>query len=170
LYATSTCILLDEIVVALSALRLHELGWGPVEIAVAMTALSVGDVLGALLNERLLGHFSPRRLMACSALGSIVCLALFIAAPTAPIACAALLVLGFCSAPHYPLLQASAYELLPRQPGVVNALAEAFVLLELLLPLAVGALAERYGLALALGSLMFEPLIVLLVARITRPR
>ncbi|HKP61832.1 MAG TPA: MFS transporter [Polyangiales bacterium] len=170
LYAASTCILLDEVVVGMAALRLHELAWSPSAIAAALSAHSCGGVVGALWNERLLGRWSPRRLMACSALGSIGCLGLFIVAPSAPLACAALFLLGICSAPHYPLIQASAYELSPNQPGVVNALASALNFLELLLPLAVGALAERHGLHAALASLAFEPLFVLLVALVLRPR
>jgi predicted MFS family arabinose efflux permease len=169
-YAATTCILLDEVVVALSALRLHELGWPPSAIAGAMTGLSCGGVLGALWNERLLERCSPRKLMLWSALGSLGCLGLFIAAPSAPLACAALFVLGICASPHYPLIKASAYELVPNQPGVVNALGQAFVALELLLTLAVGAVAEHCGLALALASLMFQPLMLLLVALVSRPR
>jgi fucose permease len=164
LYAASTCILLDEVVVALSALRLYDHGWSPNAIAGAMTGLSCGGVLGALLNERLLGRWSPQRLMLLSGMGSISCLALFIAAPSAPIACAALLLLGVSASPHYPLIQATAYELLPNQPGVVNALGQLFVALEMFLPLAVGAIAEHFGLGAALASLMLEPLILLLVA------
>jgi MFS family permease len=170
LHAASTCILLDEVVVALAALRLHEHGWSTSAIAGALTGLSGGAVLGALLNEHLLGRWSPGRLMAFSALGSIGCLGLFIAAPSAGLACAALFLLGICSAPHYPLIQASAYELIPNQPGVVNAIAQVFVVLELLLPLAVGTVAERYGLGLALAALMLEPVILLVVALVCRAR
>jgi predicted MFS family arabinose efflux permease len=169
-YAATTCILLDEVVVALSALRLHELGWPPSAIAGAMTGLSCGGVLGALWNERLLERCSPRKLMLWSALGSVGCLGVFIAAPSAPLACAVLFLLGISASPHYPLIKASAYELVPNQPGVVNALGQAFVALELLLTLGVGALAEHCGLALALASLMFEPLMLLLVALVSRPR
>lgn len=162
----STCILLDEVVVAMAALRLHELGWSGERIAVALSALCAGGIGGALLNERLLAHWSPRALMVGSALASLVCLAAFIAAPSAWIACAALCLLGVSAAPQFPLVRASAFELVPRQPGLVNAVGQLFVGFELLLPLAIGALAERYGVAVGLAGLALQPLAILIAARL----
>jgi predicted MFS family arabinose efflux permease len=166
LAVSSTCILLDEVVCAMAALRLHEHGWSGERIAAALTALSAGGVAGALLNERLLARWSPRTLMFATALASLACLFAFIAAPSAWVACLALCLLGVSAAPHYPLVHASAFELVPRQPGLVNALGQLFIGFELLLPLAIGALAERYGLALALAALALQPLAVLVAARL----
>ncbi|HKU44527.1 MAG TPA: MFS transporter, partial [Polyangiales bacterium] len=124
----ATCILLDEVVVAMAALRLHDdYRWSEEHIAMLLTALSAGGVVGGLLNEQLLARWSPRALMIGSALSSLVCLAGFILSPAGWIACAALCLLGVTAAAHYPLVHASAFELVPRQPGLVNALAQLFV-------------------------------------------
>jgi hypothetical protein len=91
-------------------------------------------------------------------------LALFIAAPWAWLEFAALFVLGCFAACHYPLVKGTAYALAPGQPGLVNAIAQLYVAVEVVLPLAAGAIAERYGLAAGLASLAFEPAMVLAVA------
>jgi len=160
LFGAACCALLDEVVVALGALRLHnDLGWSEEHVAFAMTGLSSGAVIGAVVSERLLRHFSSRRLLLCAAAGSCVLLAAVICSSSAPVIASALFLLGVTCALHYPLVKAAAYELVPGQPGIVNALQQAFVGMDIALPLAVGAIASRFGLAVALASLSAEPLV-----------
>lgn len=165
LFGAACCALLDEVVVALGALRLHDdLGWSDEHVAFVMTGLSSGAVIGAVASERLLGHFSSRRLLLCAAAGSCVFLGVVICSTSAPVIASALFLLGVTCALHYPLVKAAAYELVPGQPGVVNALQQAFVGMDIALPLAVGAIASRFGLAAALASLSAEPLVLIVVA------
>lgn len=168
LFAAACCALLDEVVVALAALRLdHDRGWGTGAIAVAMTGLSSGGVLGALVIEQLLKRIPPRTLLIGCTCGSLGMLALFIVATNSQLSLAALFVLGFFAACHYPLVKGTAYEFAPGQPGLVNAVAQLFVAVEVLLPLAAGAIAERFGLAMGLAALSFEPIVVLAIALLT---
>jgi predicted MFS family arabinose efflux permease len=165
LFGSSACALLDEVVVALCALRLHQdLGWSESNAALVMTGLSTGGVVGALVSERLLETISSRRLLAYASLGSILLLAVIVVAQSAWLIIVALFLLGVTCSLHWPLVKAAAYELVPGQPGVVNAMQQAFVGLDIALPLAVGVIASQFGLATALASLAAEPVILLIVA------
>jgi MFS family permease len=169
LFAAASCTLLDEVVVALAALRLdQDRGWAEGAIAAAMTGFSSGAVLGALIIERALSRIAPRRLLIVCTVGSLMFLALFIVARHPAVAVAALFLLGVCASSHYPLVKATAFELAPGRPGLVNAISQLFVAVEVILPLAIGALAQRFGLAVAIAALAFEPLVVLAVVITTR--
>lgn len=170
LFGASACALLDEVVVALAALRLHhDLGWSESHAALVMTGLSMGGVVGALVSERLLGSISSRRLLAYAATGSIVLLAVIVVAHSAWLIVGALFLLGVTCSLHWPLVKAAAYELVPGQPGVVNAVQQAFVGMDIGLPLLAGVIASQFGLAAALASLAAEPIILLIVAAYWRP-
>ena len=165
LIAAASATLLDEIVVALATLRLHvELGSSQSFAAAAVTGFACGSLLGSVATEYLLERRSPRSILIGSALCCAVALALFIAAPTPLLAAGALCLLGASAASHYPLSKAAAYELAPGKPGMVNALAELFVVLDVVLPLALGRLADSYGVAAALACLALQPATVLVVA------
>jgi fucose permease len=171
LFAAASCSLLDEVVVALAALHLDlDRGWSTGAVAVAMTGFSTGGILGALVTEQLLTRIAPRTLLIACTFGSIATLALVIFAPWAWLMLVALFLLGCFAACHYPLVKGTAFELAPSQPGLVNAIAQVYVAVEVLLPLAAGAIAERFGLAAALASLAFEPIVVLSVALATSRR
>jgi MFS family permease len=170
LFGASACTLLDEVVVALGALRLHQdLGWSESSAALVMSGLSGGAVLGAVISERLLATISARRLLVIAAANSCVLLALLVYASTAPAVVTVLFLLGVTCAVHWPLVKAAAYELVPGQPGVVNALQQAFVGMDIALPLLAGVIASELGLAAALASLAAEPLILLVVAALWHP-
>jgi len=170
LAASSSCLLLDEVLVALAALRLHDdCGWSQAEVAAVLTSMSLGAALGALASERLLARVPARALLLGSAACSLVCLGGFIAgtlagAPTSWLAAASLFLLDVSAAPHYPVVKAAAYEAAAGRPGTVNALASAFVGVEIVLPLLLGVVASRFGLAAALAILALQPLIMLAVA------
>jgi FSR family fosmidomycin resistance protein-like MFS transporter len=75
-----------------------------------------------------------------------------------------LLLLGCLSvvtAPWYPVLQAQLYGSLPGRSGVVVSLSSAAALLGGAVPVALGFLAQRYGLSWALTSLAVAPLCLL---------
>lgn len=165
LFGSASCALLDEVVVALAALRLHQdLGWSESHAALVMAGLSSGGVIGALISERLLGSISSRRLLVYASTGSLLLLAVLIMATSTWLIISALFVLGMTCSLHWPLVKAAAYELVPGQPGLVNALQQAFVGMDIGLPLLIGVIAAQFGLAAALASLAAEPIILLFVA------
>ncbi len=66
--------------------------------------------------------------------------------------------LTVATAPWYPVLQAQLYRSLPDQSGIVVSLSSAASLAGGAAPLAVGFLAQRFGLGWALASLAVAPL------------
>jgi MFS transporter, FSR family, fosmidomycin resistance protein len=84
-----------------------------------------------------------------------------------------LLLLGCLSvvtAPWYPVLQAELYGSLPDDSGIVVSLSSAAGLLGGAVPLAVGLLAQRFGLAWALACLAVAPPLLLAGLRRSRGR
>jgi predicted MFS family arabinose efflux permease len=170
LLATASCALLDELVVAFAALRLHEHGWSPASAGAALTACSVGSLFGAVAAERVLARVAPRRVLAFSAIASLGALLLFVTASSPFVLAPALFLLGAAAAPHYPLAQAQAYAQARGNPGVVNALGQMLVVVDVGLPFVLGAIATRHGTTAALLALALQPLCMLLVARAPEPR
>ena len=130
----------------------------------ALVLASLGSLVGAAVIERWVPRVSVARVLVASALGATLGLAALLAARSAESACLALFVLGACAAPHFALLSAAAYDAAPGRPGLVNAASQAFVVLEIALPLIVGTIAARHGLTMALGALVLQPAIVLCAA------
>jgi fucose permease len=162
LFGAALCTLLDEIVVALTTLHLsRDLRVPQAHAAGYAAALSLGGVIGAFIAERALARMSSTRvLVSCAGvctLGLGVLLALDSVRWMLPV----LLVVGMSAAPQYALLQARAFAAVPGRPGVVNALSEVFVVLDILAPVALGVIADRFGLELALDCLLMQPLCVL---------
>lgn len=171
LLGAATCTLLDEIVVAMVALRLaRELGATELAIAACLTAASLGAVVGAASTEWIVARVAPRTWLLVTAALSLVALAAVVVAPSPAIMLVAVAILGAAAAPHWPLLQAAAYDLVPGRPGLVVAASQAFVVLEVLLPLGVGLIAARWGTAAALAALAVQPLLVAAVALVVDSR
>ena len=162
LFAAASCTLLDELVIALSALRLErDQGASAALAAVAAVAFSIGSVVGAALTDRAVSRTSTRAVLATSALVCALSLVGLLASAGPLVTCAALFAVGVTSAPHHPLAQARAYAELPDRPGTVQAIGQIFVVVEVVAPLALGALADRFGLDAAIGCLLLQPAIVL---------
>lgn len=162
LFGAGMCTLLDELVLALAMLRIRlDLGASDAAAAGCGVLLSLGSALGAALTDRWLQRVSSNTVLSASAFACVWAVTFVAFAPSPAWMTPALLLLGLCAAPHYALLQARAYAQLPERPGLVNALAQATVVLDLCAPAAVGVVAQRWGLAVALSSLALQPLIVL---------
>ena len=132
----------------------------------AQAALGVAIRLGAGLAGdaaliRALNHVSGLVLLrASAAVTAVVFPAFLLAGGLVP----KLLLLGCLSvvtAPWYPVLQAKLYGSLPGQSGVVVSLSSAAGLLGGAAPLAVGFVAQRFGLAWALAGLAVAPPLLL---------
>jgi len=169
LVGCNLCLFLDEVVVAFAALHAETaLGASPSAAVACVGGGAIGSVLGAAYTDRLLSRVAPDRLLSGSACAALAALLAVLLAPDPLWLGLALLVLGAAAAPHYALLKAKAYAAVPGRPGLVNALSQVFVTIEIGAPLLLGALADRYGLTLALACLAIQPLGVLLVLLIQR--
>jgi MFS family permease len=164
LFGAAICSLLDELVAAMAALRIRHLGASEAVATACITAFSVGSVLGALATDFVLSHLPPRRVLVVSALVSIAMLLVVAWAPAPLLLIGAMILLGVAAEPHYPLAKARAYETLPRSPGLVNAVAQVFIVIDIVAPLAVGAVADQHGLQAALACLLVQPVVILTLA------
>ena len=165
LLAAASCTLLDELVVALTALRLErDRGASAALAAAGAVAFAVGSVAGAALTDRAVSRTSARRVLVASAVGCVLALAAFHATEGVFVSCVALLVVGTTCAPHHPLSQARAYAELPDHPGTVQALGQLFVVVDVVAPLALGLIADRFGLGAALACLVVQPVVIAVCA------
>ncbi len=175
LFAAASCTLLDELVVALAVLRLdRDQGVSPALATASGVVFAAGSVVGAALTDRVVARVPRRTVLLTSACACACALAIFLASGSVAAACAALFVVGVTCAPHHPLALAAAYAELPGNPGTVQALGQLFVVLEIGAPLALGVVADRFGLRSALGCLVLQPVAIFVCAvaagRVGRPR
>jgi MFS family permease len=169
LFAAAMCTLLDELVVALASLRLHqEQGVGEATSAGAAVAFALGSVIGAALADRVGSSQPPRWVLVASAVACAAPCGVLAGADHPALTCAALLGLGITAAPQHALCQAFAYRELPDRPGAVQALGQAFVVVDVVAPLLLGLVADRFGLRVALGCLLAQPVVVTLCAACIR--
>lgn len=161
--AATACSLMDEILVAFGALWVRGLGQGPVAQSVQVAAFSAGAVVGLAVTERLVVRVSPRAvLLACSAVCAMTWCA-WLSVVSLPAGAALMALLGAATTPLWALATARAYASSPR-PGLVAALGNLFFPLEIVAPVALGLVADRWGLRAALLLLLLQPAAVALVA------
>jgi fucose permease len=169
LVAAASCTLLDELVVALAALRLqHDSGSGAAVAAAAAVTFSAGAAVGTAITHRACALVPPRRVLVASGILCALALAALLASRGAIASGAALFVVGFTCAPHHPLAVARAYAELPGRPGTVQALGQVFVVFDVAAPLLLGVAADRYGLGAAIGCLLVQPAVVVASAALLR--
>jgi len=170
LFAAASCTLLDELVIALAALRLERAeNTGAAVATAAAVAFSVGAVVGSAVTDRIVERISAPRVLATSAALCALSLAAFLTTASASASCAALLVVGVTCAPHHPLAMARAYGELPENPGTVQAVGQIFVAVDVVAPLALGVVADRFGLDVAIGCLLVQPAVILIACLLLRP-
>jgi FSR family fosmidomycin resistance protein-like MFS transporter len=119
-----------------------------------------GDALVIPLLERVDG----RRYVRASAAVMLLVLPGFLLAGDGALKLALLGLLGLLSSGWYPVLKGRLYSALPGRSGAALALANVFGLAGGLLPLALGLVAERFGLAAAMWLLLAGPLALLVGA------
>jgi MFS family permease len=171
LLVSSLCCLLDEVIVALAALRFRlDQGQSLSVITIGSTLFALGGIAGAVLTDRVLTRVSVRAVLWSSSSLCLLSLVLLTLTDSALASLALLTALGVTAAPHHALIQAAAYEELPGKPGLVNAALQLFVVIEIAAPLAVGVAAAEVGLNAALFALALQPLAVAWVAARTGPR
>ncbi len=127
-------------------------------VAVRLGAGLAGDVLLIAVLER----FSALAVLRVSVLSTCLLFPAFLLVPGLWLKLAALAAVSVATAPWYPVLKAELFASLPGRSGLAVSLASASDLVGGLGPLAVGLLAEHFGLAWALASLAAVPLALLL--------
>jgi FSR family fosmidomycin resistance protein-like MFS transporter len=134
-------------------------------IAVRLGAALAGDAALIVILERV----SDLTVLRVSAAAAALLYPAFLLVPGVVPKLAVLAVLSAATAPWYPVLQARLYGSLPGRSSVAVTLSSAAGLAGGLGPLAVGLVAEGFGLSWALAGLVLVPVAVLLVPGRVRP-
>jgi FSR family fosmidomycin resistance protein-like MFS transporter len=138
------------------------------DVSPSVAALGVAVRLGAglagdVILIRVLARRNSRRVIRASVWTTLALLPAFLVAPGLGLKLVALAALTIATAPWYPVLQAELYGSLPGRSGLAVSLTSASGLVGALGPLAVGLLAQRFGLSWAMASLCIVPALMLAV-------
>jgi fucose permease len=121
-------------------------------------------IVGLVASDALLARVAPRSLLLASAAACALAWGGFLLAQSAYTAALGLFATGACAATHYPLVKAQAYRALDGRSGTVNAVLTLFGVTELVAPLALGLVADQFGLRATLALLALQPLGILALA------
>jgi FSR family fosmidomycin resistance protein-like MFS transporter len=130
-------------------------------VAVRLAAGLAGDVI--LL--RLLEHRNGRRVLRASVWLTLVLFPAFLLAPGVWLKLALLAGVTLATAPWYPVLTAELFGSLPGRSGLAVSLSSAAGLAGGLGPLAIGLLAQQFGLGWAVTALCVVPVLMLAAPR-----
>jgi hypothetical protein len=158
LTGATLCSLMDETLVAFCALWMKQRFATESAATLGVFTLMLGGFIGLIALHRLLIWIAPGLLLIAACAGSLLALASWLAAGSPWLAAVALGCLGACAAMHYPLAQAAAYRTLPNGASSVALLGQLFGPLDLAIPVVLGFVADRWGLAAALLGLLVQPL------------
>ena len=129
----------------------------PAEAALGVGVRLVAGLAGDITLVRVLERTAGLRVLTASAAAAAVLYPGFLLVPGFWPKLAILAALSIATAPWYPVLQASLYGSLPGRSGVAVTLSSVAALAGGAGPLAVGFLAERFGLGWALAGLALAP-------------
>jgi FSR family fosmidomycin resistance protein-like MFS transporter len=134
----------------------------------AGAALGVGVRLGAglagdVILIRLLERLDSRRVLRASVWLTLGLLPAFLLVPGLGAKLMLLAVLSLATAPWYPVLEAELFGSLPGRSGLAVSLSSAAGLAGGLGPLAVGLLAQQFGLSWAMAALCVAPVVMLML-------
>ncbi len=159
------CGLLDETLVAFSTLHMRDgLGATTHERSALLVLWTLGGGVGLVLAQVLLRRVSPLPLLASCAGAGVVTYVGWVLAPSITVSGVLFFGVGLTTAPLYPLAKAQAYRSLPDQAGMVNAVGHVFQPLDIVVPLILGVIADRFGLVPALLLLAAQPAGLLWIA------
>ena len=157
--------MLDEIFLTFTVLYLRdELRASPLVSGLTVSIDMAGGLLGLFLLDRLLGRIAPLRLLqiaALLALAGVIGLLLVRDLWFAPLAFFVVSLGGSCL---YPIAEAQAYARLPGRSGMIRFVSSLGQPFEIVLPLIVGFVAERFGPLASLAVLGSAPVFFLLLA------
>ena len=158
--------LLLDVLTAFLAVYLVSVSHASPTVAALGVAVRLGAGLaGDVILIRLLERRDSRRMLRVSVLLALALFPAFLLVPGIGPKFVLLGALTLATAPWYPVLQAELYGSLPGHSGLAVSLTSAASLAGGLGPLAIGLLAERFGLGLAMASLCVAPVAMLAVPR-----
>jgi MFS transporter, FSR family, fosmidomycin resistance protein len=162
LVLTEACNLLLDVFTGFLGLYLVDVVHATKEQAALGVAIRLGAGLaGDAAGIRVLGRVPGPSVLRASVAAAAVLYPAFLLAPGLWPKLVLLGILTIVTAPWYPVLQAQLYRSLPGQSGVAVSLSSAAALLGSAVPLAVGFLAQRFGLGWALTGLAVAPVCLL---------
>jgi MFS family permease len=165
LFGSWLCGLLDELLVAFGALHMRDnLDADSATRSVILMCWMLGGVLALPVLERLLVRFEPLKLLMLASVGTTISYLAWLLADDVISSGVWMFATGVFSVALYPLAKAQAYRALPGRSGMLNAMAHVFTPLDLLLPLLLGVIADRFGLVPALAILLAQPIGLFLIA------
>jgi hypothetical protein len=149
--------LLDEVLVALSAVHLQSLGATAAGRSWAVAAWVGGGFVGLAFVERFVRPASVGRvLLGASAVTALAVLVLAVTR-SPDVGTGALLVIGVAGSTLHPLTKAQSYAALPGRPALVNAVTSALLPLDMAAPVVLGVVATHAGSAWAIAGLLIAP-------------
>mgnify|MGYP001494665983 CR=1 FL=1 len=171
LVGTTSCALLDEILVALAALRLRQDLHAPEAVTgFALGAWAFGAGVGLLATQWLLRHVAPRRLLVVAGVACTLASSSWLWTSSPLGVTLGIFAIGLTAAPLYPVATAQVYAACPGRPALIGAAEQVFAPIEIALPWLVGALADRVGLQWALVGLALQPIVLGTLALRAWPR
>jgi MFS transporter, FSR family, fosmidomycin resistance protein len=169
-FGSTLCNLLDETFVALATLwTVAHFRSEPRAVAIVLAACTLGALAGLFVMQRALNRISPRALLVASCVGSCASFFAWLGSDSLFAATITMFVLGGCIAFHYPLAQAQAYRAAGSRSDAVAAFGAILGAFDFAYPIALGLIADRFGLEYALIALLLQPLGILGVLTLTRP-
>jgi MFS family permease len=157
--------LLDEVLVAFSAIHLHAIGATVNERSWALAAWVIGGFIGVGSLERFAGRVPSRRLLTVASAATALATVALASTQSPRLATVALFLVGVAGSALHPLAKARAYAALPGRPAIVNAVGSALLLLDMAAPIALGIVATEVGSAWAIAALLVAPIGVVTASR-----
>lgn len=133
----------------------------PIEAVFAVIVWIGVGLTGDLLLIPLLERVDGLRYLRANAAVVLCLFPLFLLLPTMAGKLLVLALLGILNAGWYSILKAQLYSTMPGRSGIVLAVYNIFGVVEGLIPLALGLIAERYGLSFTMWLLLIAPLALL---------
>lgn len=134
----------------------------PARAALAVTLWTGASLLGSVAVIPLLRRVSGLRYLRGSALLALLLFPAFLLAPGFVPRAVLIALLALVNAGWYPTLKGRLYDAMPEQSGTVLAAGSIAGLLTALMPVTLGLIAQRVGLAAMLWLLVLAPVILLL--------
>jgi MFS transporter, FSR family, fosmidomycin resistance protein len=145
------------------ALYLVDVAGLPAETGVLAVSIWTGvGLLGDFLLIPLIERVPGLAYLWVSAVLELILFPTFLLAPSLPIKLVALGLLGFFNSGWYSILQGQLYSSMPGQSGTVMTLGDLTGLVGQMVPLAIGLLAQRFGLSAAMWVLILGPIALLI--------
>lgn len=156
--------MLDEIFIGFAALYLHDvLHVSEAVIGLVLVFQMIGDFVGLIILDRLVGRIAPHRLLIGLAFLTLIGVVAFLTLHSIWLAACALFVISVGASGLYPVAKAEAYACQPGRSGVVRAVIGLGLPFEIALPGIVGLVASRFGILAGVGLLGLAPVLILLL-------